>query len=138
MLRILVVDDSASARSLVSSYLAPFGELDQASNGREALELYDGAFSEHRPYDLVVMDLMMPEMDGFTAMQAIRRRENERGLSEDARTKIVTLSSRSEPEPMLTAQLECGADMFITKPFEKEVLMEAVVNLGLALNPPEN
>ena len=135
-MKILIVDDSNSARGLVASYLEPFGECDQAANGREAVELFADSLKKHKPYDLIIMDVVMPEMDGIEAMRAIRGMEAERGISENARSRIVTLSSRIDPEPMLTAQLECQADTYITKPFDKSVLMEAITNLGLALSPP--
>lgn len=138
MLKILIVDDSASARGLVTSYLQPFGSCDQASDGKRAVDLVTDALAGDRPYDLVVMDLIMPEMDGMAAMRAIRALEAEHGLDENTRSKIVTLSSRTDPEPMLTAQMECEADTYITKPFDKAVLMEAIANLGLALMPPDS
>lgn len=136
-MKILIVDDSASTRGLVASYLDPFGTVDHAADGKEAVEMFERALREHKPYDLVVMDLIMPVMNGIEAMRAIRDMEHTLGLTEITRSKIVTLSSLTDSEPMLTAQLECEADTYITKPFEKEVLMEALVNLNLAKSPPE-
>src|ERR1044072_9366894 len=72
-LRVLIVDDNATNRKILSHQLAAWGlHHQEASSGRRALEVLRGAVAEGAAYDLAVLDLMMPEMDGFELARAIK------------------------------------------------------------------
>jgi len=133
MLRFLIVDDSLSARYLLKSYLARFGQCDEAENGREAVKLFCRALQDGQPYVLVVMDIMMPKMDGHAAVTKIR--EAEAMLRADEPVKVVMLSSLDDPRNILRAQYESGSDLYLTKPVELRTLFEMLVNLGLVEGP---
>lgn len=133
MLRFLIVDDSSSARYLLRSYLGSFGECDEAENGREAVKLFGRALQGGQAYDLVVMDIMMPKMDGHAAVGMIRELEAKTGAAEPV--KVVMLSSLDDPRNMLRAQYEVGSDLYLTKPVELRTLHEMLVNLGLVNGP---
>ncbi len=117
--RVLLVDDSPVNLLVAASMLAHCGvEVDQAENGRQALELMrQGA------YDLVLMDCLMPELNGFEATAAWRAEEQRQGR---ARTPIVALTAS-------TSQLDreqceaAGMDGYLLKPFDMQQLLELVV-----------
>lgn len=131
MLKILLVDDSKSAQLKIHEILSKYGECDQAYNGLEALDYFTSSILNQTPYDLVVMDVVMPKMDGFQASKEIMAFEERENIPRDQRTKIVMLTSKSEPKHMIKAQLEIGVTTYLTKPFEEETLIEALDNLGL-------
>ena len=113
MARILVVDDSLSARQGIAEILHENGHKTlQASNGLEALDLT----IEQKP-DLMILDLLMPDMDGFDVLAEMKKR--------DLKTPVVVLSSDIQD----VARQECerlGASHFLNKPAQPGELAEAV------------
>ncbi len=109
---ILVVDDEKRLVSLVQSYLNQAGfRVVTAFNGREAL-----AVAEREKPDLIILDLMMPEMDGHEFTEVYRKIHS---------TPIIMLTARVEEEEQVIG-LELGADDFVTKPFRPRELMARV------------
>jgi CheY-like chemotaxis protein len=115
---VLLVDDSFENRELMRLLLSRYPlVLDEASNGREAVELF-----EQNEYALILMDIQMPVMDGYTATRMIRRREESRAGS---RTPIVALTAHSYEEDIRRCK-DAGCDDHIAKPFKKKVLMQCL------------
>ena len=91
-MKLLVVDDESLIRSVVREYSETNGyDVEEASNGEEALDLL-----LHNTYDLLILDIMMPEMDGFTLLKE---------LPEDKRIPTIVLSARGEEYEKLTILL---------------------------------
>jgi two-component system chemotaxis response regulator CheY len=116
--RLLIVDDSAVMRGILKQTLSDAGYTiaGEAPNGVEAVKAYDNLHP-----DLVIMDIMMPEMDGVKAVVAIR--------ALDPEARILMCSSIGQ-ESMIDESFAAGATMYIVKPFENEQLLEAV-NLAI-------
>ncbi len=133
MLRILIVDDSRYQRQLVQSCLEGLGRCRLAADGLAGVTLFREALERGEPFDLVVMDILMPHLDGHTALSRIRTLDERAGRPE--KTKTIMLSSLDDPENMLRAQFEAGAGVYLTKPFEPADMFEALRALGLAENP---
>jgi two-component system chemotaxis response regulator CheY len=74
-MRALIVDDDFTSRLLLQSFLAKHGEWHVAINGKEAVAAFRAAQESGKNYDLICMDIMMPEMDGQTAVMEIRHLE---------------------------------------------------------------
>ncbi|MDR3573523.1 MAG: response regulator transcription factor [Anaerolineaceae bacterium] len=113
---ILMVDDKANMRSMVRDYLSEenFRVL-EAENGQQAL-----AVARQEKPDLILLDIMMPKMDGYEFLQAFRKEQN---------TPIILLTARLEETDKVLG-LELGADDYVTKPFglrELEARIKAVL-----------
>ncbi len=109
---ILIVDDNPGIRALVSDYLGESGfETITATSGREALSL-----AEREKPDLIVLDIMMPDMDGYEFMSAFRRAHN---------TPILLITAKQEPVDKIIG-LKLGADDYLTKPFRLVELMARI------------
>ena len=108
-MRILVVDDEQRIRELIRKYAAFEGyEVIEAGDGMEAVEkCRDGRF------DLIVMDVMMPELDGFSAVREIRK---------FSQTPVIMLSARGEEYDRIHG-FETGVDDYVVKPFSPRELM---------------
>ena len=122
--KILVVEDDTTIRTLLGLALQGAGYADVAMAGRgdDGLE----AAKRERP-DLVLLDVMLPGLDGFTVARRIRE------TPALAATRIVMLTARTEPEDVCRG-LEAGADDYVTKPFDRQVLLarvKAVLRRGL-------
>lgn len=109
MSKLLIVDDEFRIRELIKKYALYEGhEVDEAENGKQAV-----ARCRSNTYDLIIMDIMMPEMDGFAAVEQIRKFSN---------TPIIMLSARGEEYDRLTG-FETGVDDYVVKPFSPKELM---------------
>ena len=111
---VLLVDDNADMREYVRSLLATRFEVVGASNGRTAIDEI-----QHRPPDLVLTDVMMPEMDGFALLKALRQNPS------TALIPIIMLSARAGEEARIEG-VEAGADDYLTKPFAARELIARV------------
>ena len=80
-MRSLVVEDDFTSRFLLQTILSTYGECHGAVNGREALEAYKASKEKGEPFDLICLDIMMPEMDGQEVLKEIRDIEKEEGLT---------------------------------------------------------
>lgn len=118
---VLVVEDDVRNVFALSSILEPTGlRVEIARNGREALEALDRAGVDgQRAIDLVLMDIMMPEMDGYTAMRAIRTRPEWRRLP------IIALTAKAMKDDQEKC-LAAGANDYIAKPLDVERLLSLV------------
>ncbi len=112
MYNILVCDDQKDIVNALKLYLAPEGyTLFEAFNGREAVEI-----ARNEMLHLVLLDIMMPEMDGIAAMEQIRSFSN---------VPVILLTAKSETEDLVTG-LNSGADDYVTKPFVPAELLARV------------
>jgi len=120
-LSILLVEDSKDNRILIQSYLkkTPY-QLDLALNGQEALEKV-----KRCSYDLVLMDMQMPVMDGYTATREIRKWEKKSGCGL-RRLPIVALTASALQED-IDRSLGAGCDVHLPKPISKSTLLEMIV-----------
>ncbi|MDX9823062.1 MAG: PAS domain S-box protein, partial [Syntrophales bacterium] len=116
--RILLVEDTEDNRLLVQAYLrkTPF-LLETAENGKVGLEKYT---ADPRAYDIVLMDMQMPVMDGYTAAGEIRKWELRTG---GARVPIVALTAHALKED-IRKSIDAGCDDHLTKPIRKNTLLE--------------
>ena len=102
-MKLLIVDDEARIRALIAKYAAFEGyETEEAENGMQAIEMC----RQHR-YDLIIMDVMMPELDGFSAVREIRKTDS---------VPVIMLSARGEEYDRIHG-FELGIDDYVVKPF---------------------
>ncbi len=112
-IKILVVDDESRMRKLVRDFLVKSGyEVLEADNGEAAIDL----FMEHKDIALIVLDVMMPKMDGWEVCREIRK---------DSKVPIIMLTARGDERDELLG-FELGVDEYITKPFSPKILVARI------------
>ena len=102
-MRILIVEDDFASRKFMLKFLSKFGECDITVDGMEAVDAYLMALDADTPYDLVCLDIMMPALDGYQALKAIRDIEQERKIPEDQRAKIIMPTALNEVANVIKA-----------------------------------
>lgn len=111
-MKVLIVDDEVLIRNVIKEYLKIENiDFDEADNGINALNLI-----KNNNYDCIIMDIMMPKLDGFSTIKEIRKTNN---------TKIIVLSARTEEFDKLTG-FDLGIDDYVTKPFSPKELIARI------------
>lgn len=114
--RIMVVDDEAPVADMIAQYLTLEGfHATRVYQGEEALSKL-----EEERADVLILDLMMPHMDGYQVLEAIQKKENLQKMS------VIILTAKASDEDQLKGWQK-GASFYITKPFEMDELADAIV-----------
>jgi len=123
-MKVLVVDDSQAMRNIIKSGLKKMGVFDEiveAENGKVALE----KLKEQGPFDLVLLDWYMPEMEGYDCLVKIRENANWNDV------KVMMVTTENQQENIIRAVM-AGANEYLMKPFTLEMLQEKIsMLLGL-------
>ena len=125
----LIVEDDFTSRKLMQIYLSELGECDVAVNGKEAVEAVSEALNDKKPYDLICLDIMMPEMDGIEALEEIRKIEKENGIEGLCGVKVIMTTAKGRPEDILGA-FKTGCEAYLVKPIKKAALNAEIEKLG--------
>lgn len=129
--RILIAEDEFLSRKLLMTFLAPYGELDVAVNGMEAVNAFDQALADGRNYRLMCLDIMMPEIDGREVLKIIRQKEKEAGIPPSKETKIIMTTALRTPRDVFEAFYLGGCTSYLPKPIERKALTDRLTELGM-------
>ena len=132
-MKYLIVEDGFMARKLMQRYLSSYGECDIAVDGKEAVEAFRQAIDEKQPYDLICLDIMMPNMDGRQALKLIRQIESDHGIAGLECVKVIMTTALGDSKNVMGSFRE-GCEAYIVKPVKKDKLLEEMENLGIALS----
>jgi two-component system chemotaxis response regulator CheY len=121
-LRALLVEDNFTSRILLQTFLSRYGECHIAVNGREAVEAFNSGLERGQSYDLVCMDIMMPEMDGREAVRRIRAMEEAHGILSTWGTKIIMTTAVNEVRDVILCFKEL-CDAYLVKPIDLSKLL---------------
>ena len=126
-LKVLMVDDESRMRKLVSDFLTRKGyEVIEAGDGEEAID----KFYEDKDIALIILDVMMPKMNGWDACKEIRKNSN---------VPIIMLTAKSDEASELNG-FDCGADEYISKPFSPKILtarVDALIRRSYSIDSSE-
>lgn len=128
-MRCLIVDDDLTCRKVLRLSLAPFYTIEEVTDGMKGLERVGQSLQDLKPYDLILLDIRMPVMDGQSALVAIRSLETEHGIHPGHGAKIVMSSTLGDSQNIRTAFREQG-DGYITKPVEIRKLYQLLRDFG--------
>ena len=99
----LIVDDDFFSRRILQSIVSAYGECHVAVDGKEALFAYKQALAEEAPYDVICLDIMMPEINGQEVLQEIRAIEKAKNILGDNSVKIIMTTALDDSENVKTA-----------------------------------
>jgi two-component system chemotaxis response regulator CheY len=130
-MKCLIIDDEEFNREFVATLLEGVAECDGATGGNEAVAKFCLALDGEAPYDLILMDIIMPDMNGHETAKAIRAIEKERGFEVGKRIKIVMLTALNSPRDAMEAFCSAQSAAYIVKPISREKLLGIISKLGL-------
>ena len=134
-MKILVVDDETVSRKKLQKIMSSFGECEAVESGKAAIKSFEQAWASFTPsFDLITLDVSMPEMDGTEVLKRIRELEIKKEVPLKKRVKIFMVTSNSEKDTVATS-VEAGCDDYIVKPFDKEILLAKLKRCGLVSTP---
>ncbi len=129
-MKILIVEDGFTARKLMQVYLSEYGNCYIAVNGKEAVDAVREALNADKPFDLICLDIMMPEMDGVEALEAIREMEKAMGIGGLGGVKVIMTTAKDQSEDIFGA-FNSGCEAYLIKPVRKPELVKEMRKLGL-------
>jgi two-component system chemotaxis response regulator CheY len=124
-MKALIVEDDFTSRLALQTFLSRYGECHVAVNGREAVEAFRSALAAEERYDLICMDIMMPEMDGREAVKQVRAIEEAHGTLSPAGVKIIMTTAVSDVEEVMRCFREL-CDAYLLKPINLGELLKQV------------
>jgi two-component system, chemotaxis family, chemotaxis protein CheY len=129
-MRILIVEDDLTSRLLMQELLKNYGLAHIAVNGREAVEVVRASLKINQLYDLICLDIMMPDMDGQQALREIRDMEEAVGITYTKGAKIIMTSALTDMRNKIAA-FSGLCNGYLEKPISKDKLLEELKNIGL-------
>lgn len=129
-MKILIAEDDFASRKFMLRFLSEYGECDVTVDGKEAVEAFTMAIEDKEPYDLVCLDIMMPEMDGYGALQKIREIEQKNGINQKNASKIIMTTALNDGRNVMKA-FSLGCVAYAGKPIDPKKLEQEMIKLGL-------
>lgn len=125
-MRILIVEDEVSNRLLLQRYLRGLHSVDVVVNGEEALEAFRVAHKDGEPYQLILLDIQMPVMDGLAALRAIREMEKALVVPSGQEVKVLMITAHNNKDSVFDAFFKGNASGYLVKPVERETLLDCI------------
>lgn len=129
-MKILLAEDDFVTRKFMVNFLSKYGECDVTVDGMEAVDAFMMALEDDEPYDLICLDIMMPVMDGYQALKAIRNLEKEKNVSGDDAAKVIMTTALNEERNVKMA-FELGCTIYSGKPINQDRFEQALKKLNL-------
>jgi len=129
--KILIAEDDFIARRILKEVLVPYGDCDIVVDGEEAVHAFRLSMEEGTPYDLVCLDIMMPHMDGYEALKAIREMEKAGGIDPVDEVRVIMITALGDPGTVFRTLYKGAATSYLVKPIVKSKLIRELRNLGL-------
>ncbi|AFG37921.1 response regulator [Spirochaeta africana] len=130
-MRFLIVEDDLGSRRLLEAISRRYGAANVAVNGSEAVEAFQLAWQEQKPYDVIFLDIMMPEKDGLEALTEIRAHEKELGIAPGKEVKVIMTTALEDPRTVVKAYYDGEATGYLVKPIKAEKIAEELRKLGM-------
>ena len=130
-MKCLIVEDDRISSRVLEKMISSHGIFDTVANGRNAVEQFQQAHGSNTPYDLILMDIMMPEVDGLQSVREIRKIEEIMNIHWKRGVKIIMVTTLSDPSTVAKALFESDANSYLVKPVTGQKLGSELRRLKL-------
>ena len=131
-MRILIVEDDYTSRKILLKYLSDFGECEIATSGEEALTSFKAAIEKGKPFDLICLDIMLPEKDGFDVLASMREMEMKIPVGKEKKIKVIITTALDNRNDIIRG-FQSGCDSYMVKPLVREKLLREFTKIGLKI-----
>lgn len=128
-MRILVVDDDMVSRKKMEVILQEFGDCFLAESGQDAILVFREASAKNIPFDLISLDITMPDINGIDVLKQIRQMESDRAVPPERQARVMMVSSHAD-QNLVLGSVAAGCNNYIVKPFERAKVVEKLRMLG--------
>ena len=129
-MRILIAEDDFASRKFMHRFLSKYGDCDITVNGVEAVDAFQMALEDDEAYDLLCLDIMMPELDGYKTLERIREIEDENNVDDMNKVKVIITTALSERRYVDRA-FQMGCVAYAGKPIDLEKFEQVLAKLDL-------
>ncbi|GEM_PF-790551 len=127
--RFLILEDDPVSGRLMQKYLDPYGDCTLVVDGREAVESFEQAVSAGHIYQLLLLDIMVPEIHGKDVLKRIRELEEQYGVPKDRRSRIIMTTALSDTSNVVES-FKSKCDSYLVKPIDKNKLIQELAGFG--------
>jgi two-component system, chemotaxis family, chemotaxis protein CheY len=127
----LIVEDDPVSSKFLCKLLSTFGCCDTAHGGRQAVEIFRRSLDQYEPYDLICMDIMMPEINGHEALYRIREIEKQARIPAADEVKVIITTALNGPQDVADALFKGGACAYFIKPLKVDDFIHELKNFKL-------
>jgi len=134
-MKTLIADDELVSRKKMQKIMEAFGECETVETGTAAVAMFEASLEKGEPFNLITLDIMMPDMDGLRALLTIRDVEKKNWIkkgSGNEPVKIMMVTSHAKKE-LVMGCAKAGSDSYIVKPFDKEIIKEKLEDMGISV-----
>lgn len=134
MMRILVVDDEMVSRKKMAKILSSVGNIKEAETGSQALTLFKDALDRGEPFELISLDVGLPDMNGTDILVELRDAEAQASLPGYRPVKVLMVTAHSDRDTVITS-IQAGCDEYVVKPFTPDLVSRKLIKMGLLEAP---
>lgn len=134
-MKTLVVDDEAVSRKMLERIMRSFGDCMSVNSGAEAIVAFEAGWHNWTPYDLITLDVSMPDMLGIDVLKRIRQMEATKQVPAEKRVKIIMVTAHADKDTVVAA-IQAGCNDYITKPFEQAIIAKKLLKLWSSWSDP--
>ena len=129
-MKALIVDDEFTSRLILQKLLMAYAETHVVTSGKEAVDAFSAALLDKVPYDLVCLDIMLPDIDGQAVLNEIRAIEDLEGIHGKDGVKIIMISSLKDKKTIIQA-FKSQCESYLVKPVDGNKLLAQLRTFGL-------
>lgn len=131
MIKILIVDDEKIIRKAMGQVFKKYGDCHFAVSGKDAFDAFvDASANQDDPFDLVILDISLEDIDGLQVLKEIRNFEKSKKIKKADRAKII-MATGNQKLSMVKACISAGCDNYIVKPLKPKEAIEALEKIGI-------
>jgi two-component system, chemotaxis family, chemotaxis protein CheY len=128
-MKTLILEDDFASRLVLQRMLLEFGEVNVASTGKEALAMFIEAQNNAAPYEVIFLDVMVPEMSGHAVLREMRAFEQQKNIQKEECARILMVTALNDRESVVMA-IKNGCDSYLVKPLHREQVREHLRKFG--------